>query len=256
MKKREGPRDPLIKPEDNPAYGSLGGYEVALFDCPWTFQVWSKDRGEGRSAVAHYDVMTLDDIKALPIKSLLAKDAMLYLWATPAQLLDAISVGQAWGLKYVTIAHVWVKLNKNAQKNFAKNGLPPDSDIHWFKSLGHTTRSNVELLLLFRRGKGLKRMNKGVRQPIFAPVGEHSAKPHEAYSRIEQLYGAERKKLEGFARNQRGGWHSIGLEVDGLDIRDAIYCVTNPPTVVVEPPKPVEWYQKTLWDEPAPQSAS
>jgi N6-adenosine-specific RNA methylase IME4 len=39
-------------------------------------------KGEGRSASNHYGVMSLDDIKALPVADLAAKDCALFLWAT------------------------------------------------------------------------------------------------------------------------------------------------------------------------------
>jgi N6-adenosine-specific RNA methylase IME4 len=41
-------------------------YKVIYADPPWTFATYSK-KGKGRSAEAHYDTMTLADIKALPL---------------------------------------------------------------------------------------------------------------------------------------------------------------------------------------------
>jgi N6-adenosine-specific RNA methylase IME4 len=44
-----------------------------------------------------------------------------------------------------------------------------------------------------------------------APVGAHSAKPDEAYSRMQRLYGGP--YLEMFARKPRDGWMAWGDEI-------------------------------------------
>ena len=40
----------------------IGRYDVIYADPPWTFQTYSV-RGKGRGPEAHYDCMSLDDIK-------------------------------------------------------------------------------------------------------------------------------------------------------------------------------------------------
>ena len=47
---------------------------------------------------------------------------------------------------------------------------------------------------------------------IEAPVGKHSAKPHEVYRLIEKMYPGQ-QYLELFARGKRKGWSSYGNEV-------------------------------------------
>ena len=47
-------------------------YDVILADPPWSFEVWNKDTGNGRSAESHYNTMSLEDICALPISKLAA----------------------------------------------------------------------------------------------------------------------------------------------------------------------------------------
>ena len=55
-------------------------------------------------------------------------------------LQEALDVIKAWGFKYKTVFHVWVKTNKG-DGEIAVNGV------------GWWTRSNAELLLIGTRGK-------------------------------------------------------------------------------------------------------
>lgn len=50
-------------------------YTVIYADPPWKYKVWS----DGGAADAHYPTMNLEDIKALPVSQLAAKDCALFL---------------------------------------------------------------------------------------------------------------------------------------------------------------------------------
>jgi N6-adenosine-specific RNA methylase IME4 len=56
-----------------------------------------------------------------------------------------------------------------------------------------------------KRGKGVPIRDHGVDQRVFAPRGEHSEKPDEAYHALERLYGDVRR-LELFGTKLRRGW--------------------------------------------------
>ena len=56
-------------------------YNVIYADPPWHYKVYSK-KGEGRSADSHYPTMSIEDIRALPVGQLAAKDCALFLWVT------------------------------------------------------------------------------------------------------------------------------------------------------------------------------
>ena len=86
---------------------AAGRYGVILADPPWTFATYSS-KGKGRSAEAHYDCLTLDQIAALPVGSWAARDAVLYLWCTVPHLVNALGVMTAWGFGYKS-GFVWVK---------------------------------------------------------------------------------------------------------------------------------------------------
>ena len=50
---------------------------------------------------------------------------------------------------------------------------------------------------------------------------EHSKKPAEIRERIVELCG-ELPRIELFARDKVKGWDSLGDEIDGKDIREAL----------------------------------
>jgi N6-adenosine-specific RNA methylase IME4 len=126
-------------------------------------------------------------------------------WPEHPGVLDVIA---SWGFTYKTAAFVWVKTTRNAEVvTLAGEGL------HW--GMGYATRSNTEPCLLATRGAPL-RLAANVHQVIMAPVGEHSAKPDEAYRRIERLYPGP--YLELFARRPREGWTTWGDELPPLSM--------------------------------------
>jgi N6-adenosine-specific RNA methylase IME4 len=142
------------------------GIKVIYADPPWEFRTYS-DKGKGRSAEQHYDCMSLDDIKALPVGNLAAKDCALFLWTTFPHLVQALAVIDAWGFTYKSGA-TWVKRTRNGKK--------------WAMGCGYWWRGNPELLLLATRGKiGPRKRGAGGIALIETPRREHSRKPDEAY---------------------------------------------------------------------------
>ena len=184
-------------------------YAVIYADPPWTFQTHS-DKGKGRSAEAHYDCMSLADIKALPVADMAAQDCVLLLWVTDPHLRNAFEVIEAWGFAYKTVGFYWAKKNKLSEP-LPYGGLMGISDPGWFMGTGYWTRANPEQCLLATRGHP-KRLNADVRKLIVSSRREHSRKPDEVYERIERLCAGP--YLELFARQRRAGWDAWGSEVD------------------------------------------
>lgn len=180
---------------------------VIYADPPWHQKVWSA-KGEGRSAKNHYPVMSLDDLKALPVPDLAAEDCALILWTTGPHLPQALDLGATWGFIYSTILFTWAKLNKRAA---GKIGRTPEDPENWFMGMGYATRANTENCLLFRRGSP-KVLSHSVRQFVPAVRRRHSQKPDEVYCRIEQLFAGPYCEL--FARQTRPGWQSWGNEIE------------------------------------------
>lgn len=178
-------------------------YRVIYADPPWTFATYSR-KGKGRSAEAHYDCMSLADIKALPVAEWAADDCVLLLWTTDPLLQTAFDVIRAWGFTYKTVGFYWAKLNKSAETAIY-------NDSSFFTGLGFWTRANPECCLLATCGKPHRR-RADVKKLIVSPRREHSRKPDEAYERIEAL--CDGPYLEMFARSSRSGWDTWGIEAD------------------------------------------
>lgn len=81
----------------------LFNYQVIYADPAWAYENWSKE-GAHKNASSHYDCMTIDDIKKLPVGQLASKDCVLFLWVTDPLLQEGLDVMKAWGFKYQTVA--------------------------------------------------------------------------------------------------------------------------------------------------------
>ncbi|GJD31450.1 hypothetical protein PMNALOAF_2709 [Methylobacterium adhaesivum] len=173
------------------------GFPVIMADPAWQF-VTRSSKGKGRSPEQHYDCMTLDEIKALPVASIAADDAVLLLWAIDPLLEEAFKVGRAWGFTPKTVGFYWTKTGRGHRQHVG---------------MGYWTRANPEQCLLMTRGKP-KRVNADVQRWISAPRGKHSEKPHGIYSRVERLVAGPYVEL--FARYARPGWSQWGNQVGKL----------------------------------------
>ena len=159
-------------------------YKTILADPPWDIQ----QKGKSRGAIRHYNLMTLDRIKAMPIADLVEENAHCWLWVTNATLEAGYEVLRAWGFE-------------------------PRSIYTWCKprlGLGTYLRNCTEHLLLGTRGKAPIQF-KGQMNWGFMPLQDHSHKPEEVYDIIERC--SEGNYLELFARRPRYGWEIWGNEV-------------------------------------------
>lgn len=185
-------------------------------DPPWHFRArtalqvgnWTSRR----DAEKHYSVMGIDDICAMPVKELAAKDAHLFLWTTGPCLPQAFDVIKAWGFRYSGIAFTWVKLKKTYNAKQLRVLPLAASDLH--VGLGLTTRKNAEFCLLARRGSA-RRESKRVREIILSPIREHSRKPDEFFERVVEYTNGP--YLELFSRQSRDGWATWGNESNKFD---------------------------------------
>lgn len=173
---------------------------VILVDPPWRFGTYSETR-QIKSAAQHYDLMSLDDIKALPVTDLAAPDAMLVMWATQAQLHHAFAVMDAWGFTYKT-ARTWAKQSKTGKK--------------WAFGTGYRLRCAAEFYLLGTRGSPEQAVNN-IRNLIVAPVREHSRKPEQLHLDLERMFPTARK-CELFGRERRAGWDIFGNQADRFEV--------------------------------------
>ena len=168
-------------------------YQIIYADPPWQFRARSA-KGNSKSAVNHYNVMTIDDIKKMPVQDIADKNCILFMWVTMPNLIEGIDTINSWGFEYKTCAFNWVKRNKKAPS--------------WFWGMGFWTRSNSELCLLATKGNP-KRISASVHQVIDDPIREHSRKPDCVREKIIQLCG-DLPRIELFARQEVEGWDYFG----------------------------------------------
>jgi N6-adenosine-specific RNA methylase IME4 len=166
-------------------------YNVILADPPWSFRVYSEITGQDRGACNHYPTMTLAEIKALPLP--IARDAVLFLWATVPMLPQALQVMVAWGFAYKS-HFIWVKDKKGT---------------------GFWSRNRHELLLIGTRGRvPCPAPGTQFDSVIEAPRGRHSEKPAIVREMIAQMF-PNLPKMEMFARGRAAsGWDVWGNEAE------------------------------------------
>ena len=137
--------------------------------------------------------MQLPEIMALPVRELLKRDAIVYLWATGAMLLHALASMEAWGLTYKS-SFVWRKVTRNGKVRLGT---------------GRWAQSGHELVLLgtvgkprcfsCRRSLTVSRASTAANQTNFTKPSPRRPRPEAA---------------DLFAREKREGWECFGDEVE------------------------------------------
>jgi N6-adenosine-specific RNA methylase IME4 len=169
------------------------GFSTILADPPWPESDGGKCK---RGADKHYELMKVGDIISLPVGTITASNAHLWLWTTNNYLEPALRAMSAWGFRYVTNV-VWGKFK--------------DDKVQ--VGLGQYFRGSHELLLFGVRGKLPSQAPRGTGARLIStlqlhPRSTHNAKPEEFYTLIETVSPGARVEL--FARKPRHGWTSVG----------------------------------------------
>lgn len=174
-------------------------FSTILADPPWQFQNRTGKVAPEHRRLNRYGTMTLEEIKALPVLSVLDEMAHLYLWVPNALLPEGIETLRAWGFHYKSNI-VWHKIRKDGG---------PDG-----RGVGFYFRNTTELLLFGVRGKNARTLAPGRRQVniLKTQKREHSRKPDEMYDLIEACSPGPR--LELFARGPREGWSVWGNQAE------------------------------------------
>lgn len=184
-------------------------YRAILADPPWRYVVRS-EKGMGRSPDRHYETMTLDEIKALPVREVAAKDCVLFMWVIDSHVEMAHEVLKAWGFKYKTVGLYWAKTNKDEKTFFQGTGhWTRANPEHAYEAYFGDTEQEVERCFLNTVGAP-KRVGKNVPRLLVSRRREHSRKPDDTWARIEAL--VDGPYLELFGRQQHGEWSVWGKE--------------------------------------------
>ncbi|MFZ1973939.1 MAG: MT-A70 family methyltransferase [Candidatus Acidiferrales bacterium] len=170
-----------------------------LADPPWQFQNKTGKIAPEHHRLTRYATMSLDDIKRMPVESIAAETAHLYLWCPNALLPNGLAVMGAWGFTYKSNL-IWHKIRKDG----GSDG----------RGVGFYFRNVTELVLFGVRGRKARTLAPARRQVNFlaSRKREHSRKPDELYDVIEAC--SPGPYLELFARGARNGWLNWGDEAN------------------------------------------
>lgn len=172
-------------------------YNIIYADPPWKYNARNnKNTKFGDGAFGKYPLMTLEEIKQLPVNKISNDNCMLFLWVTFPRLKEGLEVMEAWGFDYKTLGFSWIKTNKNNDKPFF--------------GIGYYTKSNCEVCLLGVKGKPIKVSDK-ISSVVISPREEHSKKPNEVRDKIVELCG-DIPRIELFSRQEVDGWDCWGNE--------------------------------------------
>jgi N6-adenosine-specific RNA methylase IME4 len=186
-------------------------YEWIVADPPWPYRNVNTGGSMSSGSAAQYSVMTLDEIKRLPVPEIAAKNACLFLWATTPLWKEGIEVLEAWGFEHKTTIY-WDK------KNYP---------------LGHWFRGRVEYCHLGIRGtvKAFRSSAVNLIQdtPTEAYLPDdivleekaqgHSVKPEAFWDLINPIRDRRgcTPGIELFSRRERPGWDAFGNQVQPLE---------------------------------------
>ena len=179
-------------------------YRTIVADPPWQFdQTWGickegehgylaysdkrNKRPTPRGAAANYPVMSMDELRMLPLGLWAQDNAHLYLWTTNQFMVEAHDLAKAWGFKPKTIL-TWVKPRLG---------------------MGTYYRNNTEHVVFAVRGS-CPVLRHDVRTAFTGAQGGHSEKPAVFYDIVQSM--SLGPYLDVFARKQRFGWDTWGDE--------------------------------------------
>jgi N6-adenosine-specific RNA methylase IME4 len=175
------------------------GYDVIVADPPWDFENYS-DAGTKKSADPHYDVMRLDEIKALPVGQLARGDCLLLLWTTGWAIAtgQAQSVATAWDFSPVT-EMIWRKITAGGKPRIGT---------------GYRARTMHEPILLCTLGKPAHRPFPSLFDGV---ARQHSRKPDEFYDLVMRSTPLCIRRADLFSRQSRDGFDGWGDECGKFD---------------------------------------
>lgn len=195
-------------------------YNVIVADPPFSFRDRLTMDGVKRGAASQYSLLRNEDIVTLPVKNIVADDAVLICWVPSSLLQIGLDIMKSWGFKQ-TQTIVWNKIKKTIDRNVC------DLDNCLTFGMGRLFRQAHEICIVGVRGKIYKHLtNRSKRSVHFAQNLKHSKKPEILQDMLDCMFtGKEIKKLEIFARRSRPGWDCVGNQCPdslGEDIRDSL----------------------------------
>lgn len=161
-------------------------YSTLVIDPPW--DIYQKG---SYGAHKHYNLMTLKEIRSMPISSLTTDNAHCWLWVTNNTLRVGFDIMEEWGFPVKSV-FTWVKLHMG---------------------LGKYLRNGTEHVLLGVRGKCPVLCKNQINFGIFTPKYEHSHKPEEFHQIVERVSPGPYLELFARRRPKNKEWDVWGAEI-------------------------------------------
>eukprot|EP00919_Chromeraceae_sp_WS-2016_P071209 GHVR01168676.1.p1 GENE.GHVR01168676.1~~GHVR01168676.1.p1 ORF type:complete len:183 (-),score=12.58 GHVR01168676.1:1894-2442(-) len=167
-------------------------YNLIVIDPPWQVKkIQNKQRPN--QVEMDYPMMSIDEIRRLPIANISDENSYLFLWTTQKYLWDNKSILEGWGFNH-KLTMVWEKTY----------GVSAGMALYGF-------RWNAEFILVGTRGKKEMFPKSKLIPAVFQAENiRHSQKPDRFYKMIEPL---GENRIDIFARQTKDGWDVYGNEV-------------------------------------------
>lgn len=183
-------------------------YSTIVADPPWPYDM----SGQNGSAIPHsvkrdggiargvdnkgYSTLSIADLCAMPVRSLSATNAHLYLWVTNSFIDEGYDIARAWGFKPKTVL-TWVKTHQ-------------DDPARVSMKTGYYFRGATEHVIFAVRGSLRLQTDEGMPTAYLWPrIGAHSVKPASFGDLVEKC--SPGPYVELFARQPRLGWDAWGF---------------------------------------------
>ncbi len=172
-------------------------YNVIYADFPWSYDNKKTGGSMKSGADAHYETMSVERLCSMrhnELRDIIAKDCVLFFWATVPLMPEAFQVLEAWGFKYKTMI-TWRKIMS--------------------LGMGFWYRGQCEHLIVATKGK-VKAFRMQECNFIQCKSEKHSKKPQAFRELIERSITKIENpvKLELFARSESEGWDVFGNQVE------------------------------------------
>lgn len=189
-------------------------YQVVLADPPWEYY---GDPNKPQAAGKHYQTMPFEDMAQLPMKEIMAKKAVAFVWTTSSKMQTTCELIKRWGLHYRGIFQVWVKTTKTGSI-INGQGVRPSF-----------IKPTCEYLLVAatnEKGRTFPLVIENMENVVLAarPGNIHSRKPDVFRDNVVRLFHPL-KRVELFARQITVGWDAWGNEVKTTVALDDIVLV-------------------------------
>lgn len=148
-----------------------------------------------------YRTMSMKDLLLMPVATLAARSAHLYLWTTNAFMAEAHDLCRAWGFIPKTIL-TWVKVHH-------------DNPCRVSMKTGYYFRGDTEHVVFGVKGSAPLMTNEGMPTAYLWPrQPHHSVKPPAFGDLVEKC--SPGPYVELFCRSPRMGWDSWGKGYESI----------------------------------------